>query len=100
MFEHLGFNILEYDRCYAGYFGVNIYENGTITGCGPHHVPVGDLDTNLHDLEKNIISVSKKLDLKNCPAGCRFHPMNRLLHKLKNKESFAKNSILILFDNF
>ena len=89
--EHLGFNILEYDRCYAGYFGVNIYENGTITGCGPHHVPVGDLDTNLHDLEKNIISVSKKLDLKNCPAGCRFHPMNRLLHKLKNKESFAKN---------
>ncbi len=89
--ENVGFNVLDYNRCYAGYFGVNIYEDGTITGCGPHHIPVGNLDTNFNDLEKNIVKVSKNLDLKKCPAGCRFHPMNRLLHKLKNKESFAKN---------
>ena len=40
---------------------------------------VGNLDTNLGDLEKNIIELSKSLDLKNCPAGCRFHPMNRVI---------------------
>ncbi len=88
--EKAGFNLLNYDRCYAGYFGVNIYEDGVITGCGPHHIPVGNLDTNFNTLEKNIIRVSKNLDLNKCPAGCRFHPMNRLLHKLKNKNSYAK----------
>ncbi len=88
--ENVGYNILPYDRCYAGYFGVNVYENGDITGCGPHHMNVGNLDTNLGDLEKNIIELSKSLDLKNCPAGCRFHPMNRLLHKLKNSENQRK----------
>ena len=88
--ENLGYNILDYDRCYAGYFGVNIYEDGVITGCGPHHIPVGDLDTSFDVLEKNIVKVSKNLDLSKCPAGCRFHPMNRLLHKLKNKDIYSK----------
>ena len=89
--ESVGYNVLPYDRCYAGYFGINIYENGDITGCGPHHINVGNLDTKFSDLEKNIIKLSKSLDLKNCPAGCRFHPMNRLLHKIKNKGLFTKN---------
>ena len=88
--ENAGYNILPYDRCYAGYFGVNIYENGDITGCGPHHINVGNLDTKFSELEKNIVKLSKSLDLKNCPAGCRFHPMNRLLHKLKNPENQRK----------
>ena len=62
--ESVGYNVLSYDRCYAGYFGVNIYENGDITGCGPHHINVGNLNTKFSDLEKNIIKLSKSLDLK------------------------------------
>ena len=89
--ENVGYNILPYDRCYAGYFGINVYENGDITGCGPHHINVGTLDTNFDELEKNIVKLSKSLDLKNCPAGCRFHPMNRLLHKLKNPDNQRKS---------
>ncbi len=88
--ESVGYNVLSYDRCYAGYFGVNIYENGDITGCGPHHINVGDLDTKFSDLEKNIVKLSKSLDLKSCPAGCRYHPMNMLLHKLKNPNNSRK----------
>lgn len=84
-------NMLKYDRCYAGFFGVNIYEDGLITGCGPHHVPVGNLETDVDLLEKNIIDLSKKLDLVKCPAGCRYHPMNFLLHKIKNSKDFYQD---------
>ena len=52
-------NMLVYNKCYAGYFGVNIYEDGSITGCGPHHITVGNLDTPLKKLEKNIINYLK-----------------------------------------
>ena len=90
-------NMLVYDKCFAGYFGVNIYENGTITGCGPHHIPVGTLDMPLDELEKNIIKLSEKLDLKKCPSGCRFHNLNFQLHKIINSQDFSKEEHLNLF---
>ena len=89
-------NMLVYDRCYAGMFGVNIYEDGVITGCGPHHVPVGNLKTPINELEKNIIKLSKELDLVKCPAGCRYHALNYLMHKINNKEDFSKEEHLNL----
>jgi hypothetical protein len=89
--------MLIYNKCYAGFFGVNVYEDGSITGCGPHHIPVGDLDTPLKKLEKNIINLSNKLDLKNCPSGCRYHPLNFQLHKILNSNSFSKEEHINLF---
>lgn len=90
-------NMLIYNKCYAGFFGVNVYEDGSITGCGPHHIPVGHLDTPLKKLEKNIINLSNKLDLKNCPSGCRYHPLNFQLHKILNSNSFSKEEHINLF---
>lgn len=82
-------NMLVYNKCVAGFFGVNIYEDGEITGCGPHHVSVGTLDTDMDELEDNIKALVHKLDLKNCPAGCRYHALNYQVHKILNKEDFA-----------
>jgi len=90
-------NMLVYNKCFAGYFGVNIYESGIITGCGPHHIPVGSLDMPLDQLEKNIIELSEKLDLKKCPAGCRYHSLNYQLHKIINSNNFSKKEHLNLF---
>lgn len=89
-------NMLVYNRCYAGLFGVNIYEDGLITGCGPHHLAVGNLKTPFKELEKNILKLSKELDLVKCPSGCRYHPLNFLLHKIINKEEFSKSDHLNL----
>ena len=90
-------NMLVYDRCYAGFFGVNVYEDGTITGCGPHHIAVGNLDTPLKELEKNIVELSGKLNLKDCPSGCRYHPLNFQLHKILNSSYFSKEEHINLF---
>ena len=62
-------NMLMYKKCHAAQFGVNVYENGDITGCGPHHIKVGDLDTDLVKLEENIKSLANKLDLKTVQQG-------------------------------
>ncbi len=90
-------NMLVYNKCYAGFFGVNVYEDGSITGCGPHHQVVGNLDTPLKVLEENIISLSEKLNLKNCPSGCRWHPLNFQLHKILNSDSFSREEHINLF---
>ena len=90
-------NMLVYDKCFAGYFGVNIYESGIITGCGPHHIPVGSLDMPLNQIEKNIVELSESLDLKKCPSGCRYHSLNYQLHKIINFEDFSKKEHLNLF---
>ena len=80
--ESMEQNQLVYNRCYAPYLGVNIYEDGGIVGCGPHHVEVGNLDTPLDELEKNIIKASKSFDLVKCPAGCRYHAANYLVNQV------------------
>ena len=58
---------------------------------GPHHVVVGDLDTDLDKLEENILRASQKFDLVKCPSGCRYHAMNFLLHKIVNSDDFAES---------
>ena len=77
-------NMLVYSRCYAPYVGINIYEDGSIVGCGPHNIKIGTLDTPLEELEDNISRASKKLNLVNCPAGCRYHAMNYIIEQIKN----------------
>ena len=89
-------NMLIYDKCFASFFGVNVYENGDITGCGPHHVKVGDLDTDFDELEKNIKELVDKLDLVKCPSGCRYHALNYQLHKIINMNQFAGDEHLNL----
>ncbi len=83
-------NQLVYKRCYAPYLGVNIYENGDIIGCGPHHVKVGTLDTDLDELESNIVNASKKFDLVNCPSGCRYHAANYLIDQIMDPIKIKK----------
>ena len=90
-------NMLVYNKCYAGFFGVNVYEDGSITGCGPHHITVGNLDTPLKELEENIVRLSEKLNLKNCPSGCRWHPLNFQLHKILNSDTFSRQEHINLF---
>ena len=51
----------------------------------------------LDELEKNIIKLSEKLDLKKCPSGCRFHNLNFQLHKIINSQDFSKEEHLNLF---
>ena len=51
---------------------------------------VGTLDTDMDELEDNIKALVDKLDLKNCPAGCRYHALNYQVHKILNKEDFAE----------
>ena len=89
-------NMLVYKKCYASFFGINIYENGDITGCGPHHELVGNLDTPLDQIEDNILKLIDKLDLVKCPSGCRYHGLNYLLHKIMNKEDFEHSDHLNL----
>jgi MoaA/NifB/PqqE/SkfB family radical SAM enzyme len=84
--EEADHNLLEYDRCIAGFFNLNIYEDGQIIYCGPHRIPVGTLDTDLSTIEKNCLELSKKLDLSKCPGGCRYHPLNNLVYTVLNPE--------------
>ena len=82
--------VLEYDRCVAGFFNVNIYEDDTVVYCGPHRIPVGNLDDDFETLEQNILSMSHKLDLSQCPGGCRYHPLNHIVHTVLHPPSRAQ----------
>ena len=73
-------NVLQYDRCVAGFFNLNLYEDGSLVYCAPHRIPVGHMDDDLDQVERNIVDLSTKLDLSKCPGGCRYHPLNHLVH--------------------
>lgn len=73
-------NVLKYDRCVAGFFNLNLYEDGSLVYCAPHRIPVGHMDDDLDQVERNIVDLSTKLDLSKCPGGCRYHPLNHLVH--------------------
>jgi cyclic pyranopterin phosphate synthase len=72
-------NVLPYDRCVAGFFNINVYEDGSLIYCGPNRIPVGRIDDDLDIVEERISALSKKLDLSKCPGGCRYHPLNHLV---------------------
>ncbi|WP_420404970.1 radical SAM protein [Nisaea sp.] len=80
-------NVLQYDRCVAGFFNLNVYEDGAVIYCGPHRIPVGTMDDDLDRIEDNILALSSKLDLSKCPGGCRYHGMNHLVHTVLNPEA-------------
>ena len=79
-------NILEYDRCVAGLFNLNLYENGKLTCCSPHRVEVGTYEDDPQNLEKTILETTKGLDLSKCPPSCRYHPLNHLVDTVVNPE--------------
>ncbi len=89
--ESLNRNVLKYDRCVAGYFNLTLYETGKLIYCGPHQVGVGTIHDSLEKIEANIHTLSKKLDLSKCPAGCRYHPMNRLVETVLKPDEAKEN---------
>lgn len=80
-------NILPYDRCVAGFFNLNLYENGDVVYCGPKHVAVGNMSEDLDVIEQRILDLSTRIDLSQCPAGCRYHQLNHIVDTLLNSES-------------
>jgi len=79
-------NVLEYDRCVAGLFNLNLYENGKLTCCSPHRVEVGTYEDDPKSLEKTILETTKGLDLSKCPPSCRYHPLNHLVDTVVKPE--------------
>ena len=79
-------NLLEYDRCVAGFFNLNMYEDGRLTCCSPHKVGVGSIHDDIETIERRILQTTPKLDLTECPASCRYHPMNHLVDTIFNSD--------------
>jgi len=82
-------NILNYGRCVAGFFNLNVYEDEKLVYCGPNRIPVGTLDDDLDDVEDRIMKLSTRLDLSKCPAGCRYHALNHLADTLVDPDQAA-----------
>jgi len=82
-------NVLEYSRCIAGFFNVNIYEDNSIIYCGPHRIAVGNIASDIDKIEENILKLSTILDLSKCPAGCRYHGLNNLWDTISNPEKYS-----------
>lgn len=89
-------NTLHYDKCVAGYFNLNVYEDKKIIYCGPHRVAVGTMNDDHEVLIDRINKLSNKLDLSKCPGGCRYHAMNRLAHLAMNPEEAGEYHINFL----
>lgn len=83
-------NVLKYDRCVAGAFNLNLYEDGRLTCCSPHKVKVGTVNDDLVQLEKRTHETAKKLPLDRCPPSCRYHPMNELVDTVLHPERAKK----------
>lgn len=82
--------ILKYNKCVAGFFNINIYEDDRIIYCGPHRISVGKITDSLEKIELNILKLSNNLDLSKCPAGCRYHSLNNLVETILNPSSVTK----------
>jgi MoaA/NifB/PqqE/SkfB family radical SAM enzyme len=82
-------NVLKYDRCVAGFFNVNLYEDGKVVYCGPHRVPIGTMDEKLELLEQRAVALCERLDLSRCPGGCRYHALNHLVDTVLHPERAA-----------
>lgn len=82
--------IFNYQKCVAGFFNVNIYEDDKIIYCGPHRISVGKITDDLDSIEQNIVKLSDKLNLSICPAGCRYHELNRLVDGIISPEKVRK----------
>lgn len=83
-----GKTIFNYDRCVAGFFNVSVYEDNSIIYCGPNRISVGKLTDTIETIEAKIYTLSKQLNLSKCPAGCRYHELNHLVHPLISQDNF------------
>lgn len=77
-------NILKSDQCYGGLFSLLLYEDESIVVCGPNHVVAGTIQDSPGDIVESVYKIVPKIDVKKCPAGCRYHPLNRLIHLYMN----------------
>lgn len=79
MSEQADHNILEYGRCVAGLFNLNVMEDGRLVSCGPHQIAVGTMEDDLDTVAGRIMETMEALDLSKCPGGCRYHALNHLV---------------------
>ncbi|MCB2102253.1 MAG: radical SAM protein [Rhodobacterales bacterium] len=82
-------NVLQYDRCVAGFFNVNVYEDGAVVYCGPHRIAVGTIHDAPEVIEQNARDLCDRLDLSKCPGGCRYHALNHLVDTVLNPDRAA-----------
>ena len=64
--------------------------------CGPGQISVGTVNDDVGEIQERIFQGYQKLDLTNCPAGCRYHALNHLVDAVVQSDQ-AKNSTWILF---
>ena len=83
-------NLLEYRHCVAGFFNLQIYEDGRVLTCGPGQISVGNINDDVEEIQERIFMGYKKLNLANCPAGCRYHSLNHLVDAVVQKERAQK----------
>lgn len=79
-------NVLQYDRCVAGFFNLSLYETGKLVACGPHRVEVGTIDDPIEEIEARVMELTKNLDLTKCPAACRYHALNHIVDTVVHPE--------------
>jgi len=89
-------NILAYDRCVAGFFNLNIYEDGKLVYCGPNRISIGTINDDMDVIEERILKLSTKLNLSKCPGGCRYHALNHLVDSVVHPENAAASHINFL----
>lgn len=87
-----GHATIPYSLCGAGFFNISINEDGQIIYCGPHKTAIGKISDSTSTIEKEILKISATLDLRKCPPGCRYHPLNQLLHTIINPSLNSKSS--------
>ena len=78
-----------YEKCYAATFNLNVYEDGRLVGCGPHQVPLGNMEDDFDKIEERIRKLPDQLDLSKCPAGCRYHALNHIVDTVINPDRAA-----------
>ena len=79
-------NIFSYDTCVAGFFNIDISEEGDIMSCDPLQVKIGNIQDNIEKIKQQLMNMSTTMNLEHCPAGCRYHPLNYLVHKVLHPE--------------
>ena len=83
-------NLLEYRHCVAGFFNLQIYEDGRVMTCGPGQISVGTVNDDVGEIQERIFQGYQKLDLTNCPAGCRYHALNHLVDAVVQSDQAQK----------
>lgn len=83
-------NIFSYDKCVAGFFNIDISEEGDIISCDPLQTKIGNIMEEMESIKSKLMHIVSHMTLSKCPAGCRYHALNYLVHKVMHPE-YAHN---------